>query len=135
MIRMNIVLARLALNVCFLYSTDISFLAPTLCTAGPGLPGDNLLERTRKKLPGLKRPTEIQKVILCSGKIFYHLYHRRAALQLPDVTFIRLEQVAPFPFEVVARAILRYPKAGEWHGGLQVSCLLCGVLFSCAVCM
>ena len=41
-----------------------------------------MIERTQQKLPDLKRPTEIQRLILCSGKMFYHLYHRRAALRL-----------------------------------------------------
>jgi 2-oxoglutarate dehydrogenase E1 component len=72
-----------------------------------------MAERTAKKLPGLQRPTAVEKVIICSGKVFYHLYHRRTALQLENVSFIRLEQVAPFPFELMARAIHRFPKAGE----------------------
>lgn len=75
------------------------------------LPGDNLKERTEKKLPNLKRPAEIDRLIICCGKIFYHMYHRRTALHLNSVSFIRLEQIAPFPFELMAHAIRRYPNA------------------------
>ena len=87
-----------------------------------GLPGDNMRERTARKLPGLKRSTEVKKVILCSGKIFYHLYHRRSALKLEDITFIRVEQVAPFPFELLYRAIQRYPNAGWFRHNHEYYC-------------
>lgn len=72
-----------------------------------------MAKRTAKLLPGLQKPAVVEKVIFCSGKIFYHLYHRRSALKLENVTFVRLEQVAPFPLQLMARAIRRYPQAGE----------------------
>ena len=44
-------------------------------------------------------------------QMFYHLYHARAAAGIKTTTFVRLEQIAPFPYDIVARAIHRYPNA------------------------
>lgn len=96
-----------------------------------------MAERTAKKLPGLQRPTSVEKVIICSGKVFYHLYHRRTALQLENVSFIRLEQVAPFPFELMARAIQRFPKAGENYIIYLLACVDRMLMYAmlCYACM
>jgi 2-oxoglutarate dehydrogenase E1 component len=56
-------------------------------------------------------PKEIKRVVFCSGKIFYHLYHARTAAKLHDITLIRLEQIAPFPYDLVGPAIASYPNA------------------------
>lgn len=44
-------------------------------------------------------------------QVFYHIYHARSASRIDDVTLVRLEQIAPFPFDLVAPAIARYPNA------------------------
>lgn len=44
-------------------------------------------------------------------QIFYHMYHRRAAHKIKDIAFVRLEQIGPFPFAMVAAAIQRFPNA------------------------
>jgi 2-oxoglutarate dehydrogenase E1 component len=60
---------------------------------------------------GLLDPAQIRRVLFCSGKVFYHLYHARAALGIRDVTIIRIEQIAPFPYDLVGPAIAKYPHA------------------------
>jgi len=55
--------------------------------------------------------SQIKRVVFVSGKIFYELYHARAARKIRDVTFVRLEQIAPFPFDRMAAAAALYPKA------------------------
>ncbi len=48
----------------------------------------------------------VQRVILCSGKIYYHLYQKRQALGLEDkCALIRIEQLCPFPFRDLKRAL------------------------------
>lgn len=54
---------------------------------------------------------EIRSVLLCSGKIFYLLSNTRRSRKLRDVAIVRLEQIAPFPFDRVASIINRYPNA------------------------
>ena len=94
-----------------------------------GQHGDNMLERTNAKLI-LAKPSAIRKVIFCTGQvilrslshlvaiyyiilfqIYYHLYHKRSAHQIIDTTFVRLEQIGPFPFDMIAAAIMKFPNA------------------------
>ena len=56
-------------------------------------------------------PTQIRRVLFCSGKVFYHLYHARAAMGVRDVTIVRVEQIAPFPYDLVGPAIAKFPHA------------------------
>jgi 2-oxoglutarate dehydrogenase complex dehydrogenase (E1) component-like enzyme len=74
-----------------------------------GSRGDNM--RKRKSGVFLLPDAEIRRVILCSGKIFYHLYHAREAAGIRDVTIIRLEQIAPFPHDLLGPALIRFPAA------------------------
>ncbi|MEM7042370.1 MAG: 2-oxoglutarate dehydrogenase E1 component [Pseudomonadota bacterium] len=56
-----------------------------------------------------KADQKIERVVLCSGKIFYDLQDARAEKGLDDkVALLRLEQLAPFPSEVLAEELLRY---------------------------
>mmetsp|Transcript_3340 Transcript_3340/g.4762 ORF Transcript_3340/g.4762 Transcript_3340/m.4762 type:complete len:903 (+) Transcript_3340:426-3134(+) len=73
-----------------------------------GSRGDNMRKR---KTVGLVSDADMKRVIICSGKVFYHLYHAREAAGVVDVTLIRLEQIAPFPHDLLGPAILRYPAA------------------------
>ena len=73
--------------------------------------GDNM--QTQKRTIRLKPDAEIRRVILCSGKIFYHLYHAREAAGLDNVTIIRIEQIAPFPHDLLAPLLERFPNARE----------------------
>lgn len=70
--------------------------------------GDNMGEKRRYKLAP---DDEIRKVVFCSGKFFYHLFHARESAGITDVVFVRLEQVAPFPFDLVGPALARYTNA------------------------
>jgi 2-oxoglutarate dehydrogenase E1 component len=54
---------------------------------------------------------KIRKVIFCSGKIFYHLFHARRAAAIQDTAFVRLEQIAPFPYDMIGKAIREFPNA------------------------
>ncbi len=52
---------------------------------------------------------KVERVVLCSGKVFYDLQNARAEWALDDkVALLRLEQLAPFPNEVLAEELLRY---------------------------
>ena len=68
--------------------------------------GDNM---TRKR--PLVADADMRRIIFCSGKIFYHLFHARESTGINDITIIRLEQVAPFPFDLVGPALARFENA------------------------
>ncbi len=56
-----------------------------------------------------KKDKQIERVVLCSGKVFYDLQDARREKGLDDrVALIRLEQLAPFPAEALAEELLRY---------------------------
>ena len=48
-----------------------------------------------------------------SLQVFYHLYHARAAAGIDTITLVRVEQVAPFPFDLLGPAILRFPQGDK----------------------
>ena len=45
----------------------------------------------------------VRRVVFCTGKIFYELYDERERRQIKDVAIVRIEQIAPFPFDKVAQ--------------------------------
>jgi len=55
---------------------------------------------------------EVKRLLLCSGKVFYELAaERERAGRTSDVAIVRVEQLAPFPFDLVCRELRRYPNA------------------------
>jgi len=73
--------------------------------------GDTQFHRTLWQLDDSERGQEMKRVILCSGKVYYDLLEKREELGLRDVTFIRLEQLAPFPQDALQEALRYYPIA------------------------
>ncbi|MBX2857673.1 MAG: 2-oxoglutarate dehydrogenase E1 component [Cellvibrionaceae bacterium] len=53
-------------------------------------------------------PDEVKRVILCSGKVYYHLYEARMAREQKDVALLRIEQLYPFPEERLRLALKHY---------------------------
>ena len=58
-----------------------------------------------------KKDEKIKKVVMCSGKIYYDLIEAREKYQNKKVTFIRIEQLYPFPVKTLANVLKRYKKA------------------------
>ena len=58
--------------------------------------------------------SKIQRVILCSGKIYYSLYQRRQELKEDKTAIIRIEQLYPFPEQQLNKIIKPYQKAKRW---------------------
>ncbi len=63
------------------------------------------------KLIELKRDSEIEKVVMCSGKIYYDLIEAREKSNNDRVVFIRIEQLYPFPAKTLANLLKKYEKA------------------------
>jgi 2-oxoglutarate dehydrogenase E1 component len=58
-------------------------------------------------------PEAVQRVVLCSGKVYYDLLEQRRTQEQNRVAILRVEQMYPFPKEALASALQRYPQATE----------------------
>ena len=76
---------------------------------------------------GLAQPNDIKRVVLCSGKVYYDLLEARRNRKIDNVMLMRLEQLYPFPHDVLVEELSQYPNAevvwcqeehknfGPWH--------------------
>jgi 2-oxoglutarate dehydrogenase E1 component len=60
------------------------------------------------------KPEHVQKVILCTGKIYYDLHEHRTREKIDDVALIRLEQIYPLPMQQLSELRQKYSSAAEW---------------------
>jgi len=68
-------------------------------------------------LPDLKifnNPAEVNRVVFCSGKVFYDLMAYRTEHNIENAAIIRIEQLYPFHKEMVGAIIGQYPNATEF---------------------
>ncbi|XP_056631540.1 2-oxoglutarate dehydrogenase complex component E1-like [Diorhabda sublineata] len=62
--------------------------------------------------PAGSDPAGVQKVMFCSGKVFYDIKKVVKEKHMESkIALIRIEQLAPFPFSLVKKEIQKYPKA------------------------
>jgi 2-oxoglutarate dehydrogenase E1 component len=57
---------------------------------------------------------KVERVVLCSGKVYYDLVNRRKELALDKVAIIRLEQLYPFPAEKLQSIFESYSNIKDW---------------------
>ncbi|WIA12981.1 hypothetical protein OEZ85_006593, partial [Tetradesmus obliquus] len=58
------------------------------------------------------RPAEaIRRVVLCTGQIYYQLSRARRSRRLRDVVLVRLEQISPFPHDLLMNVVRQYSHA------------------------
>ncbi|MBR0654402.1 2-oxoglutarate dehydrogenase E1 component [Plastoroseomonas arctica] len=74
---------------------------------GPGTAFRLVLPETDE----LVAPSEVKRVVLCSGKVYYDLLAERRDKGVKDVALIRLEQLHPFPRISLARTLTPYTNA------------------------
>ena len=67
--------------------------------------------KKENKLITLKKDSKIEKVVMCSGKIYYDLLEAREKNKKDKVIFVRLEQLYPFPAKTLANVLKRYKNA------------------------
>ncbi|GAB3303381.1 2-oxoglutarate dehydrogenase E1 component [Luteimonas notoginsengisoli] len=58
-------------------------------------------------------PKKARRVVLCSGKVYYDLLEDMHKREADDVALIRVEQLYPFPRELLAAELKRYAKAAD----------------------
>ncbi len=73
-------------------------------------------------------PETVERIVFCSGKVYFDLVKAREEAELETVALIRIEQLYPFPREAYKAILTRYPNArdvvwcqeepinqGAWH--------------------
>ncbi|MCI4376387.1 hypothetical protein PGIGA_G00187890 [Pangasianodon gigas] len=62
--------------------------------------------------PASKIPGDVKRVIFCTGKVYYELAKERKQLRLEDrIAIVRLEQISPFPFDLIKKEVEIYSNA------------------------
>lgn len=57
-------------------------------------------------------PDAVRKLIFCSGKTYYDLIKARTAHKLEsDISIVRIEQLSPFPFDLIEIELKKYKSA------------------------
>ncbi|MDZ7924993.1 MAG: 2-oxoglutarate dehydrogenase E1 component [Marinagarivorans sp.] len=50
-------------------------------------------------------PEKVRRIVLCSGKVYYHLFEAREEREQDNVALVRIEQLYPFPTEELQKAL------------------------------
>ncbi len=58
-------------------------------------------------------PDAVERIVLCSGKVFYDLSEARKKTNEHRVAIIRVEQFYPFPLTAIKQTIARYPNVTD----------------------
>jgi 2-oxoglutarate dehydrogenase E1 component len=58
--------------------------------------------------------SSVKRVVFCSGKVYYDLLEKRRESKKHDIAIVRLEQLYPFPEEMVVKMLKKYTKAKEY---------------------
>ncbi|KAM6040507.1 2-oxoglutarate dehydrogenase complex component E1 isoform 1-T1 [Chlamydotis macqueenii] len=76
------------------------------------LPGTHFLRVIPDSGPAVQNPEQVKRVLLCTGKVYYDLTRERKARQMEaEVAITRVEQLSPFPFDLLQREAQKYPAA------------------------
>ncbi|XP_061692334.1 2-oxoglutarate dehydrogenase-like, mitochondrial isoform X1 [Syngnathoides biaculeatus] len=62
--------------------------------------------------PSGQSPEQVRRLIFCTGKVYYDLTKERKRQNLEnDVAIVRLEQISPFPFDLVRGEVEKHKRA------------------------
>jgi 2-oxoglutarate dehydrogenase E1 component len=61
----------------------------------------------------MKTKKKVERVVLCSGKVWYDLDQLRDESANDKVALVRVEQLHPFPDDLLIKVLKRYPNATE----------------------
>ncbi len=76
---------------------------------------DHALNENSKNFIKLKKPAEIKKVILCSGKVYFDLLVAREKIKRDDVILFRIEQLYPFPVKSLVKELKPYSNNAKFY--------------------
>ncbi len=56
----------------------------------------------------------VQRVLLCTGQVYYKLWNYRATQHIDNILIIRLEQLYPFPRREIKKILGKYAHVQQW---------------------
>nr|XP_015210605.1 PREDICTED: 2-oxoglutarate dehydrogenase, mitochondrial [Lepisosteus oculatus] len=76
------------------------------------LPGTHFQRLIREEGPAAQSPEGVRRLLFCTGKVYYELTKERKARGLESqIAISRMEQLSPFPFDLVKAEADKYPEA------------------------
>uniref|UniRef100_A0A673MQB5 2-oxoglutarate dehydrogenase complex component E1 n=1 Tax=Sinocyclocheilus rhinocerous TaxID=307959 RepID=A0A673MQB5_9TELE len=76
------------------------------------LPGTHFQRVIPDDGPVTQNPSEVKRIVFCTGKVYYELTRERKTRNMEDsVAITRIEQLSPFPFDLVKAETEKYPNA------------------------
>ncbi|KAI4351093.1 hypothetical protein L6164_005479 [Bauhinia variegata] len=80
-----------------------------------GLPGSAECSRFKRVIKEQNNHSDleegIRRLIFCSGKVYYDLDDERRKTKGNDIAICRVEQICPFPYDLIQQELKRYPNA------------------------
>jgi 2-oxoglutarate dehydrogenase E1 component len=76
---------------------------------------DHALDPKTKGFIKIKKTSQIRKVILCSGKVYFDLLEAREKLKVNDIILYRIEQLYPFPAKALVKELKPYAKSATFY--------------------
>ncbi|GFS65743.1 2-oxoglutarate dehydrogenase, mitochondrial [Trichonephila inaurata madagascariensis] len=62
--------------------------------------------------PVAQNPQNVERVVFCTGKLYYELIKKRKESNLESTAaIVRIEQLCPFPFDLARQEVEKYPNA------------------------
>ncbi|XP_005396712.1 PREDICTED: 2-oxoglutarate dehydrogenase, mitochondrial isoform X1 [Chinchilla lanigera] len=62
--------------------------------------------------PAAQDPSQVKRLLFCTGKVYYDLTRERKARGMAEqVAITRIEQLSPFPFDLLLKEAQKYPNA------------------------
>jgi len=58
-------------------------------------------------------PSRVRKVVFCTGKVYYDLAAAREAKRIEDIALVRIEELYPFPEQIIVDVLARYSSGVE----------------------
>jgi len=58
--------------------------------------------------------SKVERVVMCSGKVYYDLLEQRRKGELNNIAIIRIEQLYPFPQEEIEKVVSQYSHVKDW---------------------
>ena len=56
---------------------------------------------------------KVDRLVVCSGKVYYDLLQQRREENMDDVAIVRMEQLYPFPYDEMKAVVSRYPNVSS----------------------